>query len=296
MPAPRAGVEHGASEHESDDDGLFDGLDLDALEAAAIACPARDGSCNKDGDEGGVATCCDGDGASENAFSEAAQGLPTAPRLRGLSCEQLVPCRESAGVEFDGGESTWEGCAAARRATTQELSSGAAKEGGAILKHDAAEVGISVRTRDQEAGESGGGGGGGGGSAARVPLNVPEAECGVESSDLPTAGSAPDDARHGRGVAASIGASQFNVGDELQADALHSQADGHCGAGGVGGDEEREGKEEEEREEDVCDESLLVSTEEEPAMCGIRIVWVHRRHRRKGMSEDVCAGGCDGSM
>jgi GNAT superfamily N-acetyltransferase len=31
------------------------------------------------------------------------------------------------------------------------------------------------------------------------------------------------------------------------------------------------------------DDSLLVSTEEEPAMCGIRLVWVHRSHRRRGV-------------
>ena len=31
------------------------------------------------------------------------------------------------------------------------------------------------------------------------------------------------------------------------------------------------------------DDSLLVSTEEEPALCGIRLVWVHRSHRRRGV-------------
>ena len=75
------------------------------------------------------------------------------------------------------------------------------------------------------------------------------------------------------------------------------------GEGGAGsgmeeqGEEEDEEASEEEREHeagelDEYNEALLVSLEEEPALCGIAVVWVQRRHRRKGIGEQyvrVCA-------
>ena len=50
------------------------------------------------------------------------------------------------------------------------------------------------------------------------------------------------------------------------------------------------------------DDSLLVSTEAEPAACGICQVWVHRQHRRKGVATRLlqaaleCSGFLDGGL
>jgi GNAT superfamily N-acetyltransferase len=66
------------------------------------------------------------------------------------------------------------------------------------------------------------------------------------------------------------------------------------------GEEEDEEEDEEESEEereheagevDEYNEALLVSLEEEPALCGIAVVWVQRRHRRKGIGEQ-CVRVC----
>ena len=39
-----------------------------------------------------------------------------------------------------------------------------------------------------------------------------------------------------------------------------------------------------EDQESRADESLMVATEEEAAICGVCLIWVHKRHRRKGIA------------
>jgi len=108
--------------------------------------------------------------------------------------------------------------------------------------------------------------------SAEIPVQLPRCTTSVDTESVGEKGRADKDAsRHG---AAGV----------LCTDALrHLEAAPNIAATGM----EEEGKEEETQDcgvevDDVCHESLMVSVEEEKAVCGVCLVWVHQTYRRKG--------------
>ena len=108
--------------------------------------------------------------------------------------------------------------------------------------------------------------------SAEIPVQLPRCTTSDDTESVGEKGRADKDA------------SQHGAAGVLCTDSLrHLEAAPNIAATGM----EEEGKEEKTEDcgaevDDVCHESLMVSVEEEKAVCGVCLVWVHQTYRRKG--------------
>ena len=255
-----------ASGDGSDDDD--DDLDLDAIEAAALAAPS-----------GAVAAAqsSEGVGASESARASGSdtgqagakgeQKQETARMAPPLSSEPALVHGVGTPVEQDVGSNgrvLGTGGAGAEHAEPWQGEDDNVHGVGSAAS--GSRGGASPATGCRDCAD----GGAGEAVVARAASACATQEVGQLGGGAAEEGGA-------QVLAGDAGAYALRHGDKVP---LEETAGDNGGEGGGGVEGNRE-------EEDSWADSLLVSTEEEPAICGVRLVWVHRSHRRRGVATSL---------